>query len=111
MHEDKKTKNETQYQRLKKECFWEYHFSSDEIKALIHSDDIQEKKFVFEKILLNSSELLKDMTLFNSQDLKELLENYVVPRFNDKYVHRRKNIIECYFFDKPLEVEELKWIA
>jgi hypothetical protein len=50
------------------------------------------------------------MELFDFKDLQMLVENYQVPRFNYDYLSRRKNIVEYYFFDKPLEVQELKWM-
>ena len=43
--------------------------------------------------------------------LLDLLTNYKVPTFNHDYIFRRKNISEVYFFDKPLLVDELKWVA
>lgn len=49
--------------------------------------------------------------MFNKEDLKELLETYKIPQFNIDYAFRRKNIAEVYFFDKPLLIDELKWIA
>jgi len=102
---------EKTYDRLIKECFWEYNFGYEDIDKLIHSDDITQQLFLFEKILGNSTELLYDMELFDLKDLKILTKRYVVPKFNHDYLARRKNIVEYYFFDKPLEVEELKWVA
>ncbi len=99
------------YNKIAKDCFWEYHFSSEEIEQLFKYSDKREKQFLFEKILLNSQELLKDMELFDREDLQMMLEEYVIPQFNKEYTQRRKNIIEYYFFNMPLEINELKWIA
>ena len=106
-------KNETinRYAKIAKECFWEYHFSAEEIGRLLKSSDQWEKQFIFEKILLNSHEPFKDMALFDKEDLKKMLESYVPPVFNREYMQRRKNIIEYYFFNAPLEINELKWSA
>ena len=106
-------KNETteRYARIAKECFWEYHFSAEEIEKLFKSSDKREKQFLFEKILLNSSELLSDMALFDTQVLSKMLEAYVVPRFNKTYIYRRKNSVEYYLLGKPLMIDELKWTA
>ncbi|MEA3419310.1 MAG: hypothetical protein U9Q90_07905 [Campylobacterota bacterium] len=106
-------RNETidRYNKIAKDCFWEYHFSAEEIRQLFKSDDQREKQFLFEKILLNSRELFKDMELFDRQDLEMMLENYIVPGFNKEYIYRRKNSVEYYFLDKPLMIDELKWTA
>ena len=66
---------------------------------------------LFEKILLNSTSLLKDLMLFDRNQLKILLENYKLPKFNAEYAFRRKNMADVFFFDKPLLVDELKWIT
>ncbi len=99
------------YVKIARECFWEYHFSAEEIRKLFKSRDEREKQFIFEKILLNSHELFRDMALFDNEDLQNMLESYVPPAFNKEYIQRRKNIIEYYFFNSPLEINELKWSA
>ena len=66
---------------------------------------------LFEKILLNSTDMLCDLQIFKKVDLKRLIEGYEVPSFNHEYIFRRKNITEVYFLDKKLEIEELKWVA
>ncbi len=99
------------YAKIANECFWEYHFSAEEIGRLFKSSDQGEKQFIFEKILLNSHEPFKDMALFDKEDLRKMLESYVPPAFNGEYIQRRKNIIEYYFFNTPLEIDELKWSA
>ncbi len=99
------------FKRIKKECFWDYDFSDEEIRQMATSDDIKERSFLFQKILLNSTSLFNDLKIFKPNVLKELLENYKVPAFNHDYIFRRKNIAEVYFFDKPLLIEELKWVA
>lgn len=99
------------YQRVLKDCFWDMKLEIQEIKAIADGDDLQKKSFLFEKILLNSTKPFSDLTLFAKDDLKLLLENYKVPRFNGEFAFRRKNMAEVYFFDKPLLIDELKWIA
>ena len=97
------------YHQLLKDCFWEYDFTADDIDKIIASGDDSEKKFLFGKILANSTWLLKDLKLFLDDGLKSLLNNYTVPEFNSEYLGRRKNIAEFYFFDQELNIEELKW--
>ena len=97
------------YSKIAKECFWEYHFSAEEIERLLKSSDQREKQFIFEKILLNSHEPFNDMALFDKEDLQKMLESYALPAFNRQYIQRRKNIMEYYFFNTPLEINELKW--
>jgi len=99
------------YQRIQKDCFWDLGLTIDDIKKIVDSDDIKKINMLFEKILLNSTALFHDLEIFDKKRLKMLLENYKIPQFNKEYAFRRKNMAEVYFFDKPLLIDELKWIA
>ena len=94
-----------------KDCFWDLDFTDKDINDIINSKDIKGKSFLFDKILLNSTNLILDLKIFRKIDLKWLIEKFEVPNFNYDYIFRRKNIVEVYFLDKPLLIEELKWIA
>lgn len=95
--------------RINKECFWEYSFSDKEILNFSKSDDFREKKFLFEKILLNSTEVLQDLEILKKNDIETLLKEFNIPAFNNDYIFKRKNIADVYFLDKELLVDELKW--
>jgi len=99
------------YKRIKKDCFWDYNFSNDDILKLASSKNEREKNFLFQKILLNSTNIFSDLKIFDIDVLKKLLENYKVPKFNYAHAFKRKNMAEVYFFDKPVLVNELKWVA
>ena len=99
------------YERLLRDCFWEYDFSAEDIGRIVESGSFKEKLFLFEKILANSTDLLLDLQIFDKEELRRLLDSYSVPSFNHDYLKRRKNIVEYFFFDEPLDIEELKWIA
>lgn len=99
------------YDTMIKTIFWEYDFSADDIQSIVQNNDLEKKKFLFEKILLNSKHLFSDLKIFDKDDLKYLIENFKIPQFNADFAKRRKNIVECYFLDKPLTITELQWIA
>jgi len=99
------------YERIIKDCFWEFKLTMQDIDTIINGVNIDKKKFLFEKILLNSTNLLNDLAIFKQNDLIILIENYQVPKFNYEYNFRRKNSAEVYFLDKPLLIDELKWVA
>ena len=94
-----------------KDCFWDLDFTDKDLADIINSKDIKKKSFLFDKILLNSTNLFIDLKIFNSDDLKILIEKFEVPNFNYDYIFRRKNIVEVYFLDKPLLIDELKWVT
>ena len=100
-----------QVKNIIKNCFWEYNFSEADIISLAKSKDRQEQMFLFSKILENSQELIKSMKIFDKSDLKSLIESYRVPTFKHEYMARRFNIVEYYFLNKLLTINELKWVA
>jgi len=99
------------YNQILKECFWEYNFTSSDIENMAKSNDKREMKFLFGKILENSTKMLGSLEVFDQHSLKTLIKEYGVPTFNRDYISRRLNILEYYFLDKPLTINELKWIA
>ncbi len=99
------------YDRLIKECFWDYRFTNQDIENLLHSKEFQDKQFLYEKILINSTDLLGNMQLFDRDDLKKLTDAYKIPTFNREHIRKRHNIVQYFFFDEPLQIDELKWVA
>jgi hypothetical protein len=94
-----------------KECFWDMHVSNKDIDAMLVNEEFEQKAFLFDKMLCNSTKLFKDLDLFEKKDLKKLLQEYQVPKFNQAYLLRRKNLAEVYFFDCPLQIDELQWVS
>ncbi|MCK9257708.1 MAG: hypothetical protein M0P02_06515 [Sulfurospirillaceae bacterium] len=100
-----------EYKRIAKECFWDLNINEYDIMDIFKNGNEIKKRLLFEKILQNSSRLFFDMKFFKKQELAKFLDEYKVPSYNSDYMARRKNLIEVYFFDKPLTINELKWIA
>ena len=84
------------YQRIKKDCFWDLNLTSEDIENILKSNDIKKINMLFEKILLNSTSLFQDLTLFDRNQLRELIENYKLSKFNAEYAFRRKNMAEVF---------------
>ena len=97
------------YRRIISDCFWDSNVAAEDIDSMFHSGDMRVKKYLFEKILINSTDILLDLSLFKKDELKTIMKEYKVPAFNYDYIFRRKNIAEVYLFDAPLLIDELKW--
>jgi len=85
------------FQRIKKECFWDVAMSRERFDELVNAQDTKKKQYLFEKILLNSTKIL--------------VSNMLISQFNRAHILRRKNLVEVYFFNKELQIDELKWVA
>ena len=99
------------YNRIKRDCFWDYNFTNKEILELSLSKNTRKRNFLFQKILLNSTNLFSDLKIFDISTLYDLIENYKISDFNHEHAFKRKNMVETYFFNKPVLVNELKWIT
>lgn len=103
--------NLSRYKRIIGDCFWDSNITEEDIDAMLHSGDMRAEKYLFEKILINSTDILLDLKLFKKDELKIIMQEYKVPAFNHDYIFRRKNIAEVYLFNSPLLIDELKWIV
>lgn len=99
------------YTRMINECFWDVEMTEEQIKKIVNSHDAQQKQYMFEKILLNSTQIFNDLKIFTRDELKLLIQNMKMPHFNAEHAFKRKNLVEVYFFDAELMIDELKWIA
>ena len=97
------------YSQIIKDCFWDYNVTQNDLYLMFISSNMRDKNILFEKILSNSTKLLRDMKLFDKEDLTYLIDHYKIPRFNSDYIARRKNIVEYCLLDRELLIEELKW--
>jgi hypothetical protein len=96
-------------QMILDECFWEYTFGEEDIRAMAHSHDPREQTFLFGKILENATHLLRSMRIFDDADRVRLIEAYTVGTFNRDFLTRRIQMLRFYYLDQPLEINELKW--
>ena len=55
-----------------KDCFWDLNFTDKDIKDIINSKDIKRKSFLFNKILLNSTNLFMGANLKTSHFAQSL---------------------------------------
>lgn len=93
--------NETIRQILK-ECFWDFEFTAEDILRIVKSGSFKEKMFLFEKIIPNSTNMLKALKIFAKDDLYKLLEKYKIPSFNHKLLQKRVSIAMFVFLTGTL---------
>ena len=99
------------YNQIIKDCFWDLNFEANDIQTIITSKNIQKKTFLFEKILLNSTNMFQALKIFTIDEIQYFLDEFKIPKFNYDYSFKRKNMAEVYFLDRPLLIDELRWIA
>jgi len=96
------------YERIKKECFWDYNISVENLKDIQNSNDKQELKKLFSKIIYNSKDKLSDLMLFEKDDLREFLKEFQ-PTYNEKYISRHVLVLKSLLLDEKVVVKGLEW--
>ncbi len=97
------------YDRIIKESFWDYNFSKNDLINICKGDDYRSKKFLFDKILKNSSDVLNDLNIFSENDKIRLLKDFTPPEFNYDFVNRRFNILKRLILKENVDIWELSW--
>ena len=94
-----------------KEIFWgDYTIDEAQAIEMIRHGSEEEKRFLFGKILANSKNIIKDMSYFDKEDLRRLVDHTRIGHFNRAYLLKRLCIVKNYFFDEPCIIEELRWM-
>ena len=94
-----------------KEIFWgDYDIDEKDVKKLANSDNYKENLFLFGKILYNSSNILRDIEIFDREKLKEILKKYEVKGdYKKEFVTKRLRILKSLILGTKEEIKELDW--
>ncbi len=98
----------SQWERIKRECFWDYHLTPEQLENIVKNGSYTEKKRLFFRILLNSTDRLADLGIFSAHDLK-LLFNETPPWFPSKDMARRIKILKNLLLNEKEPIPELEW--
>jgi len=95
--------------RIKNTCFWDYDFTNDEIQKLAKSKNQRDIDFLFQKIFRNSTRVDLDLTIFPEKIMKEKIKTFKIPKFNNIFFAKRKNILLTLFDIEHISIQELQW--
>lgn len=59
-----------------KDCFWDYNISEDELKNIPLGPNVKKKQWLFNRIVYNSRDKIRDLSIFTEQDLRDLFDNF-----------------------------------
>ena len=94
-----------------KEIFWgDYDIDKKDANKLANSYNYKENLFLFGKILYNSSNLLRDIEIFNKEKLKEILKKYEVKGdYKKRFAIKRLKILKSLILGSKEDIKELDW--
>ena len=107
---NKQTENKSsQYDRIIKECFWDYHVSPDTIEKILTSNDMRAKQKIFSKIIYNASDKVVVLShMFDQKTLKILFDNFVVT-YNKEYIDKQVLLLRNILLGEKNRIESLEW--
>lgn len=62
------------YKDIIKECYWDYNIDAKKIEDIVKSDDLRLKLKLLNKIISNSTDKIKSLTIFDRAELRRLLD-------------------------------------
>ncbi len=94
-----------------KEIFWgDYKIDEAQAIEMIRHGSEEEKRFLFGKILFNSSNLLKDIRHFQAEDLQRLLANYEIKSaYKKRFAQKRLDILKSLYAGESVPIKGLSW--
>ncbi|MBF0103361.1 MAG: hypothetical protein HQK77_20870 [Desulfobacterales bacterium] len=90
-------------------CFWDYNYSVQDIENIIVNGTKQEKVYVLKKIICNSNEFFNAVSLFNKNELKELLTSLPNGSFKYEFQNIRLMALRNYYFGEENAPKRLRW--
>ena len=59
-----------------KDCVWDYNVSEDELQNIALGTDTKKKQWLFNRIVYNSPDKMRDLSIFTEKDLRNLFDNF-----------------------------------
>lgn len=101
--------NSEVYSNLIKDCFWDYNVSEEKIRKIVQSDDFRQKQFLFSKIIYNSTDKARTLSvLFNRETLKRLFSAFKI-EYNRRYISKCVLLLRNILLDEDNYIESLAW--
>jgi hypothetical protein len=101
--------NFKQLERIIKECYWDYHISAEDLIAILSGEDLEEKRQLFNKILLNSTERLYDLNLLFDKELLTIFLHDFKPKDTQDFFLREVKLLRSILLKEKIEIPELAW--
>lgn len=97
------------YRKIIKDCFWDYDMTESDIKNILASDNKQQQKKLFDKIIYNSNDKISDLMLFDKKVVEEFLNSFT-PSYNKKYINKHLLVLKALILNEGVEMQSLKWL-
>ena len=77
--------------------------------AIFEKNNPVEKRFLFTKIFVNSTNVLKVLEIFPFGEIKQFLDEFRPPRYQREYLQRKRDIVRYVMLNEPVSIKELGW--
>ncbi len=97
------------YNKIIKDCFWDYNIEKKDIEEIIHSSNFRLKQKLFSKIIYNSTDKARTLqSLFDKETLVRLFATFVAT-YNKKYIDKYLLVLKNILLNENNYIESLAW--
>ena len=91
-----------------KDCIWDYTISEDELQNIALGTDTKKKQWLFNRIVYNSRDKMRDLSIFDEKDLQNLFDNFKVSaRFG--LTHDSFTALRNTMLNERQYIEKFQW--
>ena len=95
-------------QKIIDECYWDYGIADDDILNIVETGQFREKQKLFTRILFNSEDKLKSLTVFHDEDLKPLFDSFST-KYNYRLISKHVAALRNILLHENNPVEGIAW--
>jgi hypothetical protein len=96
------------YEKIIKDCYWDYRITQEEIKAVAESDDLRLTMKLFSKIINHSTDRILALSVFSKDDVKYLLLNFK-QHYNAEFIERRLLLLRNVLLGEHNFIRGAEW--
>lgn len=96
------------YNRILKECFWDYDLNKNDLKQIVLIGNQREQRKLFSKIIYNSKDKIKALEIFPKEQLRIFLHDFK-PTYNERYINRHLLVLKSLLLGEKHKIRGLEW--
>ena len=95
-------------ENIVKDCYWDYDIDTKDLDSILMDNNLREQQKLFSKIIYNSKDKLLALSVFSTEQLRELFANFKVT-YNEKYINRHILVLKSLLLGEKSYIKGLEW--
>jgi len=95
-------------ENIVKDCYWDYDIDAKDLNSILMDNNLREQQKLFSKIIYNSKDKLLSLSVFSTEQLRELFANFQVT-YNEKYINKHILVLKSLLLGEKSYIKGLEW--